>query len=471
MPGQGGLGDVVLHPQFASNRLVYLSWAEEGEGGKGAVVARARLSDDLGAPALESLEIIWRQSPRVDGNGHFGHRIAFGPDGMLYISSGERQKFTPAQDMAQTLGKVIRLTDSGGIPADNPFAGQGGVTAQIWSLGHRNPLGLAFDADGRLWEMEMGPAGGDELNIVTRGGNYGYPIVSNGNHYDGRDIPDHAPGDGYIAPRLWWNPVISPGGLMIYHGTAFPAWRGDAFIPALSGTGLVRVDLDGENARQPDRWNLELRVRAVAQDPAGGIWLLEDGGRQGEGRLYPPRPTRLIAEQLLQRHTLHPATRPGHVEMEVVGVGGVVIGGQDGAEQAARPVAHLAQKGGAFCTIAGVFAVPVAQKDDAPSRRPRQRPTRRWRCRWHVRSSCRALRCGGNYSCPDFRPASHLRQNAAAPPVGRHAASRSAARHRPHSSARRWRGTGQSLPHRRLPPAGYDPLPNIARVPIVGSAL
>jgi glucose/arabinose dehydrogenase len=284
--GQGGFGDVVLHPQFASNRLVYLSWAEDGEGGKGAVVARARLSDDLAAPALESLEIIWRQSPKVEGNGHFGHRIAFGPDGMLYIASGERQKFTPAQDMAQNLGKVVRLTDAGAVPSDNPFAAQGGVTAQIWSLGHRNPLGIAFDDDGRLWEMEMGPAGGDELNIATRGGNYGYPTVSNGDHYDGRDIPDHSAGDGFIAPRLWWNPAISPGGLIIYRGATFAAWRGDAFIPALSGTGLVHVDLDGENARQANRWNLEIRVRAIAEDPSGGLWLLEDGARNGQGRLY-----------------------------------------------------------------------------------------------------------------------------------------------------------------------------------------
>lgn len=284
--GQGGLGEVVLHPDFAANRFVYLSWAEEGEGGKGAVVARARLSADMVAPTLEGLEIIWRQVPKVEGNGHFGHRIAFGPDGLLYISSGERQKFTPAQDMAQNLGKVIRLTDSGAIPDDNPFVADGGVAAQIWSLGHRNPLGLAFDGEGRLWELEMGPAGGDELNLVTRGGNYGYPLVSNGNHYDGRDIPDHNATDGFAAPRLWWNPAMSPGGMMIYRGDAFPGWRGDALVAALGGTGLIHVNLDGDTARQAHRWNLEFRARAVAQDPVGGVWLLEDGGRTGEGRLY-----------------------------------------------------------------------------------------------------------------------------------------------------------------------------------------
>lgn len=282
--GQGGLGDVALHPDFATNRLVYLTWAEEGEGGKGAALGRGRLSADM--TRLENFETIWRAQPFVTGNGHFGHRIAFGPDGMLYLSTGERQKFDPAQDMDATLGKVLRLTDSGEVPADNPFASAGGARAQIWSLGQRNPLGLAFDADGRLWEMEMGPAGGDELNLIERGSNYGYPTVSNGDHYDGRDIPDHSVGDGFVAPKLWWNPAISPGDLTIYSGDAFADWRGDAFIAALGATGLVRVDLDGATARHGNRWDLGFRVRAVRQGNDGTLWLLEDGGSQGDGRLY-----------------------------------------------------------------------------------------------------------------------------------------------------------------------------------------
>lgn len=286
--GQGGFGDVVLHPDFAHNRLVYLSWAAEGPGGKGAVVGRARLSDD--GTGLEGLAEIWRQQPFVSGNGHFGHRIAFGGDGKLYISSGERQKFDPAQDMASNLGKIVRLNDDGSIPADNPFASAGGVRAQIWTWGHRNPLGLAFDGAGQLWEIEMGPAGGDELNRITRGANYGYPRVSNGDHYDGRDIPDHAAGDGFAPPALWWNPSISPGGLTFYDGGAFPAWRGSAFIPALGGTALVRVAFDGNGARQADRWDMGFRLRAVVAGPAGSLYLLADGGNQGDGKLYRLQP-------------------------------------------------------------------------------------------------------------------------------------------------------------------------------------
>lgn len=289
--GQGGFGDVAIHPQFARNGMVYLSWAEAGAGGIGAVVARAKLVEADGAARLDGLTILWRQSPKVSGRGHFGHRVAFGPDGKLYISSGERQKFDPAQDMTKTLGKIIRLNDDGSVPADNPFASGGdatdGASAQIWSLGHRNPLGLAFDPGGRLWNSEMGPAGGDELNLVKRGANYGYPKVSNGSHYDGRPIPDHKAGDGFEAPKVFWNPSISPGSLMIYSGTLFPSWSGDAFIGALGGAALIRVDLDGEAARKADEWPMEMRIREVEQGPDGAIWLLEDGE---DGRLLKMTP-------------------------------------------------------------------------------------------------------------------------------------------------------------------------------------
>jgi glucose/arabinose dehydrogenase len=286
--GQGGLGDVVLHPEFASNGLVYLSYAERGErGAAGAAVARARLALGEAQGALENLAVIWRQTPKVDGRGHYGHRIAFGPDGFLYISSGERQKFAPAQDFAQNLGKIVRLNDDGSVPRDNPFAERGGVAAEIWSLGHRNPLGLAFDAEGRLWNVEMGPRGGDELNLVRRGANYGYPEVSNGDHYGGQRIPDHDTRPEFAAPAVWWTPVISPSSLMFYDGGVFPQWRGNAFIGGLSSESLVRIEFGGggadtgtaPTAREAERFDMGARIRAVEQGPDGAIWLLEDSGR------------------------------------------------------------------------------------------------------------------------------------------------------------------------------------------------
>ena len=291
--GQGGLGDVVLHPGFAQNRLVYLSWIEAGDNGtRGAVVGRAHFNFGESGPSLSDLQLIWRQQPKMDGGGHFSHRIAFGPDGKLYISSGERQHFDPAQDMSGNLGKVVRLNDDGSVPADNPFAARGGVTAQIWTLGHRNLLGLAFDAGGRLWEVEMGPMGGDEVNLIQRGRNYGWPRASNGSNYDGSDIPDHRAGDGFEPPKVWWNPSISPASIMIYSGAMFPQWRGDAFVGALSGEALIRVHLDGENASKADQWPMNARIREVEQAPDGAIWLLQDGPSGGRLlRLTPRQPT------------------------------------------------------------------------------------------------------------------------------------------------------------------------------------
>ena len=285
--GQGGLGDVVVHPDFAGNQRVYLSYVEAGPNGtSGAVVGYGRLlftgPPVAGGPAgvsLSDFKVIWRQQPKLDGDGHFSHRIAFGPDGFLYLTSGERQHFDPAQDMSGNLGKVLRLTPEGEPAPGNPWAGRGGIAAQFWTIGHRNLLGLAFAPDGRLWESEMGPKGGDEVNLIVAGRNYGYPRASNGSHYDGRDIPDHRPGDGFEPPKVWWNPSISPGGLMIYTGDKFPAWKGDALVPALSGEALIRVDIDGDKARKADQWDMGERIRAVDEGPGGSVYLLEDEGR------------------------------------------------------------------------------------------------------------------------------------------------------------------------------------------------
>ena len=277
--GQGGFGDVALHPKFAENGLVYLSYVEGDTSHSGAAVARAKLTlDDHGGGALSDLQVIWRQEPKMSGSGHFGHRLLFGSDGKLWISSGERQEFTPAQDMSGNLGKIIRLNDDGSVPADNPFADRGGVAAQVWTLGHRNPLGLAWDAKGQLWEVEMGPQGGDELNLIVKGKNYGWPVVSNGDNYDNTPIPDHDTAPQFEKPKLSWNPVIAPGDLVIYDGEVFPDWKGNALIAGLRSQALVRVAIDANgNATEAARYNMGHRIREVVQGPAGDVWLLEDG--------------------------------------------------------------------------------------------------------------------------------------------------------------------------------------------------
>ena len=288
--GQGGFGDVILHPEYARNSIVYVSYSEPGQGedkgNQGAAVARARLVlNTSGGGALEDLAVIWRQVPKVSGRGHYGHRLAFGPDGKLWITSGERQQFTPAQDMKSNLGKVVRLNDDGSVPADNPFYAQGGVTAQIWSLGHRNLLGIAFAPDGRLYTHEMGPRGGDELNLIEKGANYGYPVVSNGDHYDGREIPDHPTRPEYKAPLTSWTPVISPAGFVIYSGKMFPDWVGNGFIGGLSSESLVRVEFSGSGAREAQRFDMGKRIREVEQGSDGALWLLEDERNMSGGRL------------------------------------------------------------------------------------------------------------------------------------------------------------------------------------------
>ncbi len=285
--GQGGFGDVVLHPDYAQNKLVYLSWAEPGEGGTaGSAVGRARLDLQAEQPSLQGLQVIWRQQPKVDGNNHFSQRLAFSPDGCyLFISSGERFKFTVAQDLNQNLGKIIRLTPEGGVPSDNPFSNRGQIASQVWSYGHRNILGLAFDGAGHLWAAEMGPSGGDEFNRLEQGSNYGWPSVSNGQHYDGRPIPAHSKRTEFNAPEVTWNPVISPAGLVIYTGNAFPAWRGSALIGGLSSQALIRVAINGTQAREAERWEMGARIREVEQGPDGALWLLEDEREGSQGRL------------------------------------------------------------------------------------------------------------------------------------------------------------------------------------------
>ncbi|MBS1715899.1 MAG: PQQ-dependent sugar dehydrogenase [Armatimonadetes bacterium] len=305
--GQGGLLDVAVDPDFVQNAMVYLSYAEaasEQPAGekdewdprlgeqpkpvdnvvKGGAVARALLTDGR----LTSVKVIWRQFPKTVGRGHYGGRIVFKGDGTIFVTSGERQRFTPAQDMASNLGKVVRIHRDGSIPKDNPFVGRKGARADVWSSGHRNPLGAALrPGTGKLWIHEMGPRHGDEMNVPAAGKNYGWPIVSNGDHYNGGHIPDHATAPQYAAPAFYWYPAISPSGLMFYTGDLFPDWKGNAFLGSLSTEVLVREKLEGDAFVQEERIDLRRRIRDVIQAPDGSIYVLTDYKEGGLLRLSP----------------------------------------------------------------------------------------------------------------------------------------------------------------------------------------
>ena len=286
--GQGGLGDVIVHPDFKTNSTIYISYIErdpKDDAYSGAVIERATLNIFDSGANLSDRELIWHQSPKVTGNGHYSHRMAFSPDGYLFITSGDRQKFTPAQNMAMNLGKILRLNADGSVPQDNPFYGNGSVTEQIWTLGHRNPLGIDFDEQGNLWSHEMGPRHGDELNVIEKARNYGYPVVSQGDHYSGVKIPNHEDYPIYKAPENAWVPAISPAGFIIYKGDMYKDWKGNGFIGGLSSEALVRVTFsqDGQkwNVEEAERYEWGKRVREVEQDNKGNIYVLEDkeGGR------------------------------------------------------------------------------------------------------------------------------------------------------------------------------------------------
>jgi glucose/arabinose dehydrogenase len=290
--GQGGLGDIILAPDFATSNNIYISYVEAGKGADsnkfGAKVIKATLRGlDTDAPRLQAITPIWEQTPKLKGQGHYSHRLLFSPDGQyLYISSGERQEKTPAQDMSVNLGKIVRLHPDGSVPADNPFAQNGSdIATQFWTIGHRNVLGMAFDDKGRLWAHEMGPRGGDEFNLIEKGNNYGWPVVSNGRNYSGTDIPDHDTRPDFAAPKISWTPVISPSSMSIYQTGKyqdFPAWQGNALISGLSSKALIVVTLDDNNdAAERYRYDMGERIRSVLTVD-GQVWLLEDGDK---GRL------------------------------------------------------------------------------------------------------------------------------------------------------------------------------------------
>lgn len=282
--GQGGLGDIAFLNSEATNslapRTIYLSWAEAGAGDtRGAAVGKGTLLCQADADCeILDLEVIWRQSLKTGRRGHYSHRIRFSPDEEhLFVTSGDRQELDPAQDNSNNLGTIVRLNLDGTPAQGNPFADEGGATAEIWSYGHRNLLGFDFDAEGRLWEVEHGPAGGDEFNLVQKGANYGWPTRSNGDHYRGEDIPDHTEDDGFNKPAVWWTPVIAPGDMIFYRGDMFSAWKGDALIAGLGALGLVRVEVDGDSATEAARYDLDGRIRSVDEAPDGSLWVFEDG--------------------------------------------------------------------------------------------------------------------------------------------------------------------------------------------------
>jgi glucose/arabinose dehydrogenase len=273
--GQGGLLDVAIDPDFKSNNVVYLTYSEPGEGGVGTAVARGK----LGESGLENVEVIFRQMPKVEGGNHFGSRLVFAPDGKLFVTLGERFTFAPAQDLNNDLGKIVRINPDGSVPKDNPFVGRQDARPEIWSYGHRNPQGAAIHPEtGRLWEVEFGPMGGDELNIPQAGKNYGWPVVSWGSHYDGRQIPKPPTHPEFADAIYHWNPVISPSGITFYTGDAIPAWKGNLLIGGLSSQAIVRLTLDGEKVVEEERIPMGTRIRDVVQGPDGAVYALTDEG-------------------------------------------------------------------------------------------------------------------------------------------------------------------------------------------------
>jgi glucose/arabinose dehydrogenase len=319
--GQGGMLGVFLSPHYAKDHSVYLTYSEPGEGGSSLALAKAELKLGQDSASLEGLKVIWRDGERGAG-GQFGAQIAFSPDGKyLYLTVGDRQRMTPAQDPNQPLGKILRLTLDGKPAKGNPMAGKTGTPtvpvieppanteaaktapvvktytfpggknltqSETWSSGHRTPYGLAFAPDGRLWEVEHGPRGGDELNLIEPGKNYGWPLVSYATNYDGVPIPSPDTRPDLTKPVIYWTPIIAPGNLIFYNGAMFPQWKGSALVSALAGKALLRITFDGQGGAKPaERWDVGHRIRDVEVGPDGALWMLEDSKTGGLFRVTP----------------------------------------------------------------------------------------------------------------------------------------------------------------------------------------
>lgn len=276
--GQGGLLDIVLDPGFEENRLIYFSYAEpRGQGENGTAVARARLSEDRSA--LEDLEVIFRQQPSWDSGLHFGSRLVWADDGTLFVTLGERSLPAPrqlAQDPTNHIGTIVRIDPDGSIPQDNPFAGSDAGADAVYAYGIRNSQAAALGPEGRLWEIEHGPRGGDELNLIEPGGNYGWPVVGYGEQYDGTPQHDRAKAEGMIQPVYFWDPVIAPSGMIFYDGDLFPEWQGDIFVGGLASQRLVRLTLENERVTGEEWLEMDGRIREVTQGPEGAIYVSDE---------------------------------------------------------------------------------------------------------------------------------------------------------------------------------------------------
>jgi glucose/arabinose dehydrogenase len=311
---------VFLGPKYASDHMVYITYAEPGEpGGSSLALARAKLNITKDGASLDGLKVIWRDGGRGNG-GQFGAQVVFSPDGkLLYLTSGDRQRMTPAQDPNSPLGKILRLTLDGKPAPGNPMAGKTGAPtvpiieppadtekaktaavvrtyafpgpnltpAETWTSGHRTPYGLAWAPDGKLWEAEMGPRGGDELNLIEPGKNYGWPLVSYAVNYNGVPIPSPDTRPDLAKPAIYWTPVIAMGNLIFYHGAMFPQWNGSALLSALGGKAIVRVNVKGATATPAERWNVGKRIRDIEVAPDGALWAVEDAAPGGLYRITP----------------------------------------------------------------------------------------------------------------------------------------------------------------------------------------
>jgi glucose/arabinose dehydrogenase len=276
--GQGGLLDVAIDPAFAQNNLIYVSYAEAGDGGAGTAVARGKLSEDGGR--LSDVQVIFRQVPKVSGGNHFGSRLVFAPDGNLFVTMGDRFNYRDrAQELDNHIGKVVRIRPDGSAPDDNPFVGRSGALPEIWSYGHRNVQGAALHPEtGKLWTIEHGARGGDELNLPESGKNYGWPVISYGVNYDGSKIGEGTAKAGMEQPVKYWVPSFAPSGLVFYSGDVFPQWKGSVFTGALAGMSLVRVDMKNGKPGTEQRLldDLGERIRDVRQGPDGALYILTD---------------------------------------------------------------------------------------------------------------------------------------------------------------------------------------------------